>query len=65
MTPDKRKKVISIVAFLYSFLMAFSLFYFGKFSLETDLIGIGYFALLTAWVWVILVDVEKELKDQA
>ena len=59
MTIDKRKKVISIAAFLYSFFMAFSLFYFGKFSLETDLVGIGYFALLTVWLWVILNDENK------
>ena len=59
MTPDKLRKVLAIAVFMYSFGMAFALLIFGKFSLEASLIGLGYFAIIAAWLWVMIGDFEK------
>ena len=59
MKPDKLYKALSIAIFMYSFGMAFALLYFGKFSLEVNLIGLGYFAIIAAWLWVMIGDYEK------
>ena len=58
MKPDKLHKALSIAIFMYSFGMAFALLIFGKFSLEVNLIGVGYFALIAAWLWGIIGEVE-------
>ena len=58
MTPDKLRKLLSIAIFMYSFGMAFALLYFGKFSLEVSLIGLGYFAIIASWLWVMIGEVE-------
>ena len=59
MTPDKLRKALSIAVFMYSFGMAFALLIFGKLSLEVSIIGLGYFALIAPWLWVMIGDFEK------
>ena len=59
MNPEKLHKLLSIAIFMYSFGMAFALLFFGKFSLEVSIIGLGYFILITAWLWVMIGDFEK------
>lgn len=58
MNPDKLRKALSIAVFMYSFGMAFALLYFGKFSLGVSLIGLGYFSIIAAWLWVMIGDFE-------
>ena len=58
MNPDKLHKLLSIAIFMYSFGMAFALLIFGKFSIEVTLIGVGYFALIAAWLWGVIGEVE-------
>ena len=60
MTPDKLHKLLSVAIFMYSFGMAFALLYFGKFSLGVSLIGLGYFAIIAAWLWVMIGDFEAK-----
>ena len=60
MTPDKLRKLLAIAVFMYSFGMAFALLIYGKFSLEVSLIGLGYFALIAAWLWVMIGDFETK-----
>ena len=60
MTPDKLRKLLSVAIFMYSFGMAFALLFFGKFSLEVSLIGVGYFCLIAAWLWVMIGDFEAK-----
>jgi len=60
MNPDKIRKLLSIAIFMYSFGMAFALLMFGKFSLEVSLIGVGYFSLIAAWLWMMIGDFEGE-----
>jgi len=60
MTPAKLRKLLSVTVFMYSFGMAFALLYFGKFSLEVSLIGVGYFSLIAAWLWMMIGDFEGE-----
>lgn len=52
MQPDTIRKALSIGVFMYSFGMAFALLIFGQFSAEVTVIGLGYFSLITAWLWV-------------
>jgi len=59
MTPDKLRKALSIAIFMYSFGMAFALLIFGKFSLVVSLIGLGYFCIIAAWLWVMIGDFER------
>ena len=58
MTPDKLRKVLAIAVFMYSFGMAFALLFYGKFSMVVNLIGLGYFAIIAAWLWVMIGDFE-------
>ena len=64
MKPGKFRKIISISLFMYSFGMAFAVLYFGTFSIETDLIGIGLFALIIVWLWVILTPEETHSDEK-
>ena len=59
MTPEKLHKALSIAIFMYSFGMAFALLFFGKFSLVVNLVGMGYFALIAAWLWGVIGEVER------
>ena len=61
MKPEKLRKALSIAVFMYSFGMAFALLFFGKFSMVVNLIGLGYFTLITAWLWVMIGEVEKTI----
>jgi len=54
LNPDKVRKALSIGVFMYSFGMAFALLMYGKFSLEVSVIGLGYFALIAAWLWYMI-----------
>ena len=60
MTPDKLRKLLSVMVFMYSFGMAFALLFFGKFSLGVNLIGLGYFAIIASWLWVMIGDFEAK-----
>ena len=60
MRTDKLRKLLSVAIFMYSFGMAFALLFFGKFSLEVSLIGVGYFSIIAAWLWVMIGDFEAK-----
>ena len=60
MKPETIRKALAIAVSMYSFGMAFALLIFGKFSLEVSLIGLGYFALIAAWLWVMIGDFEAK-----
>ena len=51
MTPEKRRKALSIGVFLYSFGMAFAMLAYGKYCIEVSLIAFGYFGLIALWLW--------------
>ena len=61
MKPENIRKALAIAVSIYSMGMAFTLLFYGKFSLEVNLVGLGYLVLIAAWLWVMIGD-EKQVQ---
>ena len=54
MNKEKKLKLVSLAAFMYSFGMAFSLVVFGEYCVEVLAIAGGYFGLIAYWLWELI-----------